>query len=385
MGLFKKLFGKKNPEQDNSSEEKWEYSFIESGEISQEECHKYMDECIMQMREASDEIDLLNREYDIVPSHINDMDEIERLPEHIHAPIVDCAKKISKMEKERTRFLGVEGRMKDSDFAHMERIAKEMPEGYEKLAQTEEYQKKIRSDLNYLGNEKQAYIYRRNELKNTMANLRGISIICIVAAIMCFLMLFVLYFTFEMDVRIGYVLTSAAAAATFFIVYFKNTDCRKQLKKIDITYSKLIHMHNATKIRYVNNTGLLEYYYLKFGVDSSKELKSMWEQYLKEKSERERYENTINDLPLYRDELLRRISKCPVSDPGIWIHQSEALIDHNEMVEIRHALIERRQNLRKQMDENRKYASNALERLKQFVRIYPQYSAEVMKRVEAFE
>lgn len=384
MGFFKNLFRKKNKEIEPESLS--QMSLMEaSGPFDEDERHKYIDECILQMREASDEIDLLNREYDSVTSHLNDMDEIERLPEHIMGPIMDCARKINKMENERVKFSTTEGRMKDSDFARMERIADEMPEGYEKLKEAEEFQQKIHSDLRYIDNEKQAYAYRKNELNTYLSNIKGIIIISIVAMVLCFIMLFVLHYAFELDVRLGYIIATAAIATVFFIVFFKNSDYSKELRKVEKTNNKLVLIHNATKIRYVNNTNLLEYFYLKYGVDSSRELSELWQQYLKEKTDREKYEQTLNDIPLYKEELIRRLSRCPISDPNIWVRQTEALINKKEMVEIRHALIERRQNLRKQMDENREYGKDALDRIKHFVRIYPQYSAEIMRRVEDIE
>ena len=60
----------------------------------------------------------------------------------------------------------------------MERIADEVEEGYEKLSEAEEYQGRIKQDLGRLDGEKHAYLYRKSEVMNLIADTRGMAIIC---------------------------------------------------------------------------------------------------------------------------------------------------------------------------------------------------------------
>lgn len=48
----------------------------------------------------------------------------------------------------------------------------------------------------------------------------------------------------------------------------------------------------------------------------------------------------------------------------IWLHQTGAILDPKEMVEVRHAMILRRQQLRKQMEFNTDNAEKAQEQIK---------------------
>ena len=80
--------------------------------------------------------------------------------------------------------------------------------------------------------------------------------------------------------------------------------------------------------------------------------------------------------------LLRRYH---LHDPLIWLHQVDALLDPREMVEVRHALITRRQKLRKQIDFNTVNAENAQKEIKDMVADYPQYARETLQRVSDFE
>ena len=69
----------------------------------------------------------------------------------------------------------------------------------------------------------------------------------------------------------------------------------------------------------------------------------------------------------------------------IWLHQTGAILDPKEMVEVRHAMILRRQQLRKQMEFNTDNAEKAQEQIKKLVTEYPKYAAQILKMVSAYE
>lgn len=149
--------------------------------------------------------------------------------------------------------------------------------------------------------------------------------------------------------------------------------------------NKIILLQNKVKIRYINNTNLLDYLYVKYEVPSAEALEKMWKQYLAEKDERVKMEQVMSDLEFHQNELVKLLKRYRLFDPIIWIHQADAILDSKEMVEVRHNLIVRRQRLRKQMEYNKELAVNAQEEIKQIVNEYTKYAAEVMEIVEKYE
>lgn len=346
---------------------------------------KFIVRMLEQMKEASDEMDSLHREYDTITSHLTDMEEVERLPEHLSAPIKDLATKILRLESEHKSYRANENHMSEAEYSWGEKIDPMMPAVYEKLCQAEELQKAIRSDLGRMEGEKQAYYYRRNELADMQANLKGIVVITLIAVLVCIVVLLIMQFGFELDAYIGYILAFLGAAVAFTFLFVKNMDLRKEARVVEKTICKLIQMHNSIKIRYVNNTNLLDYLYLKYEVNSAKEMSQRFDAFCKEKAEREKFERAKSDIAMYRRELVQLLRPLPIVTPNLWIYQVEALVNHNEMVEIRHGLITQRQNLRKQIEYNRDIALLAKSELEGLVRDYPQYSAEVLGRMEQYE
>ncbi len=389
MGLIKKLrdrFRKKE------WEEEYDDTWSDAEDISEvnyddkTQRTDYVKDCLERMADATKELENLSYEYDMVTSYLKDMEEIEALPEEESSQLKECAMRVAELQDSKADFMERARKITDEQYYHMERIADEVEEGYEKLSEAEEYQGRIKQDLGRLDGEKHAYLYRKSEVMNLIADTRGMAIICVAALGLCVVLLLLLQFFLDMDTRAGYLLTAGAAATAITVIYIKHLDARQELRRVENGINKIILLQNKVKIRYVNNTNLLEYLQLKYGVNSAQELIDMWENYKAERKERENMRKAERDLDQNERELLQMLKCYQIKDPAIWLHQTEAILDRKEMVEIRHNLIVRRQSLRRRMDYNKEVvAGGSQQEIKALVEKYPQYAKEVMKYVEEYE
>ncbi len=389
MGFIANILKKfRREEEEPFRDEPWEDE-EESARIdyhNKEQRMDYVRNCLEKMADATKELENLNFEYDMVTSYLKDMEEIEALPPEESEQLKECAKRVALLQDSKADFMGRPRRMTDEQFNRMERVADEVQEGYDKLAEAENYQSLIKQDLNRLDGEKHAYLYRKNEVMGMIADTKGMALICVTALGLCIALLLLLQFFLEMDTKLGYLLTAAAAAFAITAIYVKHMDAKRELRRVENGIIKIILLQNKVKIRYVNNTNLLDYYYLKYGVSSAKELDDMWHSYLLEKDEREKYQKAELDLDYSQQELLQILKRYQIKDPAVWLHQTEAILDHKEMVEIRHNLIIRRQSLRRRMDYNKDMVAGASQKeIKELVEKYPQYAKEVMATVDEYE
>lgn len=381
MKLWKKIFRIRQEEIDGEEEfgeESWEKIENDRSKFNihdREQRREYVQDCKEQIREAAEELENLNFEYGKVTSYLKDMEEIEALPEEERAELNASAEKIQELENRRGAYLEKKNRMSDEKYHQMERMEDEAEEGLRKLSETEEYQNLIRKDMSRLDGEKHAYLYRKDELKGMIADARGMAVICSVALIVCFVVLFTLKYALRMDTQIGFLMTTGLAALVIMLLFVKYTESVKELKRVEKGINRIIMLHNRVKIRYVNNTNLLDYLYMKYKVSSAKEFQSLWEKYKVEKEERKRYREAELELDERQQELLNILKCYQVKDPAIWLHQTAALLDNKEMVEIRHGLIIRRQSLRRRMDYNREMIiERRKEEMKELAESYPQYA-----------
>lgn len=390
MNLFQRLFAKfhRQEPEDFYEEEKWdeEEDLQQINYDNKELRMDYVKNCLEKMADATKELENLTFEYEMVTSYLKDMEEIEALPPEESELLKECAKKVSLLEDTRQDYMGRPRRMTEEQFHQMERLTDQVEEGRKKIGEAEIYQALIKQDLSRLDGERHAYLYRKSEVMQSIADTRGMAIICVVALALCMILLLLLQFFLDMDTKMGYLLTAGVAAVAITIVYLKHLDAQKELHRVETSINKIILLQNKVKIRYVNNTNLLDYLYLKYGVSSAQELEEMWLNYQMEKEEREKCRRTEIDLDYNQQELLRILKRYQIKDPAIWLHQTEAILDHKEMVEIRHNLIIRRQSLRRRMDYNREVvAGTSQKEIKGLVEKYPQYAKEIMATVDEYE
>ena len=388
MGFIKRLLDRFRRDYDEGDEEEWG-ELEPSREIdfdNKEQRSDYVKNCLEKIADATKELENLNFEYNMVTSYLKDMEEIEALPPEESEQLKDCAKRVSLPQERKTDFMGRPHRITDEKYRTVERMEDQMEEAFTKITDAENYQELIRKDLSRLEGEKHAYLYRKNEVMRLISDTKGMTIICVTALGLCALLLLFLQFFLEMDTKLGYLATAGVAAVAITLIYVKHMDARKELRRVETGINKIILLQNKVKIRYVNNTNLLEYLHMKYGVNSAKELTEMWESYKIEKEEREKFRRAELDLDYSEQELLQILKCYQVQDPAIWLHQTEAILDSKEMVEIRHNLIIRRQSLRRRMDYNREVVAGTSQRdIKALVEKYPKYAKEIMKTVEEYE
>ncbi|NBJ93122.1 hypothetical protein [Parablautia muri] len=390
MGLFKKLFHwKKKKEEPELASNDWSEITYDRQDYqieNKDQRQEYVKGCLEQIAEASKELENLQLEYNMVTSSLKDIEEIEALSEEDATELRECAKKIDNLERQQTGYEERKNRMSEEEFRELERMEDEFEEGYEKLTKAEDYQDLVKRDLRKLDGERQAYYYRRSELRRIIADTKSMTIVCTVAVILCILILFVLQYGFRMDTKLGYLAAAAVGAIAITAIFVKHNDSIKELGQVENGISRIINLQNTVKIRYVNNTHLLDYLYFKYNVSSAGELGKNWKRYEKEKEERRIYQIAIQELGEWHKELIDILRYHKIADPMVWLHQVPALLDKKEMVEVRHSLIIRRQTLRKRMDYNKEViAGKAQAEVKDLVESYPEYAQEILDIVGQYE
>lgn len=390
MNIFKKLFRKRieyqpleEVEQEGADGKYDGRGTLDVADGGQRK--KFVESCLEQMRESAEEIERLQDEYRLVNAYLKDMEEIDALPEYERSLIEEHAKAIYTLDEDRAQFESRSSHMAESDYRRMERIEEEAEEGIKKLKEAEGYQEKIKKDLQRLEGEKHACRYRMNEANVSLMNTRGMTVICVIAAAACVVILLCLEFLLSLDAKIGYLLMAVVAALVLTALFVKYKEADRELRVSSASLNKVILLQNAVKIRLVNNTNLLDYLYMKYGTGSASRLEELWTKYQVEKEERQKIQKTEEELDFFSGQLVKQLKNYRLFDPVIWVHQTKAILDPKEMVEIRHNMILRRQNLRKQMDFNAENAKTAKEEIMALVKEYPKYGREILDMVSVYE
>lgn len=381
---------KETEEETAKEEEAWDWdtivnerTYLKTSDPYQRE--KLIRSLVEQVKNASGEIDRLTFEYNVVTASLKDMDELDSLPPNEKHLVTEYAKKILYYQKERQDYQSKKSRLTESQYYRMEQYEDTATKVYDDMHKAEKYRELIKNDLARLESEKQAFHYRKGELKASIANSKGMVTITMLAMGLLLIMLFIMQFGFEMNVMPGYFLTIITGAVVLTILFVRYQDQLKDLTKAEKGVNRIILLQNTVKIRYVNNANLLEYLHVKYNVKNAKEWKRLADLYQEEKQARETNEQNGEELDFYQAELLKVLRNYQLSDPRLWVRCPLALYDHKEMVEIRHEYIIRRQKLRAQMDYNKRLAKDGENELRTLIKEYPQYSKEILGMMERYD
>ena len=157
----------------------------------------YVESLLTQIADAQKQISECEAEYAMVDLYLKDMELIDYISGEDREKLEDCAKAVHLLEEDKSRYEKKKRHMSDADYAKMERLSEDAHDSLTRLQEAEQYQEAIRNDLSRLENEKQACLFRRQEAKTAMENLRGMAVITTAAVFFCIVILLIMQFAFD--------------------------------------------------------------------------------------------------------------------------------------------------------------------------------------------
>lgn len=308
-------------------------------------------ECLEQIIDISKVREEELEEYQVVNSYLEDIQILEDMPEEERGKINDVASNVVQLNAARTEFLNSAKKISDAQFALLEQKEKEVPAAIKRLSANEKYQETIKRDMKYLEREKSEWKFQKEYLFHQKKHLTNLLYVFVGLAVTAAVLLLILQFGFQVKLEyvwMGYVLVTVAAISFLYLKMMKDSS---DIAVAERNANRAIQLQNKVKLRYVGITNAIDYACEVYHVKSSKELNQDWEYYMDAVRERERYQRTNEDLEYFNGRLVRMLTKYKMYDTQIWVVQAQALIEPKEMVEIKHALITRRQKLRGTMED----------------------------------
>ena len=310
-----------------------------------------------QMIDISRELDDVRHEYEQVTEYLNDIQVVEGLGGEQRKKLEDVATQMTKLINVRNDYLNAEQKISDETFNQMEEMEAEIPAIIRRLKVNESDLETVKQDLNLLASEKIEWNVVRHESEEELEQLRKLSVVLLFSFGGIAVIVAIMSMMFEWElVPLLIVALLATLAASY--VMLRMQECNKDIKKSDINKNHIISLENRIKIKYVNSKNAVDYTCNRFHVKDSKELTYNFEQYNEICKERERFKQTNEELDYYKIRLVKMLRSLNLYDAKIWLNYANAIIDKNEMVELKHELFSRRQFLRSRIDYNLKAISD---------------------------
>lgn len=341
--------------------------------------------CCEQMIEAARELKEEQDEYRVVTDYLKDIQLLEELEEDEYAEIRSAAEKLRNLDRARNEYQNSERRISDVQFIQMQQEEDRIPDAILRLQSNESYQASIKRDMNRLEGEKTEWQYNKLELLRQQKLLRGASFALLGIFAMCVAILFVLQTGFRQDTKIAWLVILFLAAVCGVGIFIKMSLNETEIRQSEVNMNYAIELLNKITFKYVNITNAVDYAREKYHVKNSYELNYLWEQYLCEVREREKFKQTNEDLQYFNTKLVRLLKRYRLYDAQVWVNQTSALVDKKEMVEVKHSLIVRRQRLRSRMEINVRNLKDLRNRIDKMLTKQNMYTPEIRDIIDSID
>ncbi len=385
MKFLKRFFSKsKNRELKPELMELTDQLFPEEETDQRRIGHYVLDHC-EQIIESARELVEEKKEYQIVTSYLKDIEFLTNLSEEQKAPLRDVAENILKLSDERDRYLNTSKKISDAQYVMLEQMEHEIPDVVRRMKENETYQTTVKQDMAYLEGEKMQWMLLRSDLLHEKYILRMASYIVFSAFFLLIVVLLVLQAGFSFDITWGWIILAVLATGSGFFIIFRYQNDVSGIARAEINANHAISLLNKTKIKYVNITNAVDYACEKYHVKNAKDLEYQWEQYVEETKRKERYMRMNDDLAYYNNKLVSMLTDFHLYDAGAWIDQPVALINPNEMSEMKHNLLVRRQKLRARIQYNANVVEAERAQIDQLMKLHPEYEEEIREIIRSVD
>lgn len=382
------LFGKKSKKEkeiDQAFEKVYaEISTIDNWEDPKKLEHYILDSC-EQIIGMTKEIEGEKAEYKIVTAYLTDIQTIEKMPEDKLGELKEVAANIEELNKARTAYQNSTRKISDTEFVLMEQNEDDIPSTIHRLLDNERYLDAVKKDKVVLEAQKSQWEIERDDIRRHRKILRSASIALFSFYATLLVLFIVIQMMSEFDLSIGFVLLFAVGAFGAFYIFMKLNSMDRRMRQATRNLNRTIEMLNVVLLKYVNASKAVNYVYNKYHVNSSTELNFQWEQYTDAVREKERFLRNNDDLEFFNGRLMRILQQINLYDRKIWLNQTKALIDENEMTEIRHALVERRQAIRGHIDEVREIVQSERDEIDRLMTEHEHYVPEIIEIIKSVD
>lgn len=338
-----------------------------------------------QILTAAKALEETKRDYKTVTDYLTDIQKIEELPEKEFAEIQEVAQNVMELNKSRDSYLNKSKNISDSQFAQMEQLKDQMPGIINRLKENEAYQNTVRRDMQYLEGEREEWRYYKEALEQESHVLRRLLIVLAGVFVVGTILIISFGLMVPFDITLPFLLETFVVSLIGIGMVWRLQNDGTDIKRSQMNINRAITLLNKITFKYVNVTNAVDYACEKYHAKNSYELNYIWEQYLEEVREREKYEKTNDELEYFNDKLMMLLHRYRLYDTKIWIHQAQAILDKKEMVEVKHELLVRRQKLRSTMEGQIANIQKAKSDILKIVRERPGDDVEIKSILESVD
>lgn len=387
MGLFSRRKNKEN--NSNKIDAAFNRVYSQIGKIDSWEDPKKLEHYILdsceQIIASTKEMERQKAEYRVVTKYLNDIKTIEELPPELGGELRLAASRITELETSILNSKNIHRNITEEQFSTIAQEEDELPQIINRLAADERYQEQVKRDMNYLEGEKSRWEIERENLSDQKKVTHKVGLAVLTSFTALILLLFTIATATGSDLALAELIVFLICAIVGSIIYFKQNDIKKKSHIALVRLNQSISVLNVQRMKYVNVTNGIEFQKDKYSVESAAELQYVWQQYMDSIKDQERLIKNNEDLDFYSGKLRRILSQLELHDKRIWMTQTNALVNKEDMVEVRHKLVARRQKIRDRIEENQRIVQNERDEIDRLMIEHEHYLPEIQEIIKSVD
>ena len=342
--------------------------------------HYILDSC-QQIVSRTKIVDKEKAQYRVLSKYMDDIRKLSSLNQRQSKALRDVINKLDEAKKAKEDYVNVTHRLHEDQYLLLGQNARFIPQEILQMQENETYQYSLKRDMQVLEGSKSEYEIEREKNRRTKAVMRKVAVVLLSGCATFVFLFLVLQFAFELDT------TWASLALLFFMVvfvfglFYKNSNITRENRMAVSELNRTISLLNVVRMKYANVTSSITYIQKKYHIRTSYELSYLWEAYNEEKKIRDKNKQDNEDYRFFFGRLVKMLNMLELNDSDIWLEQTEALVDENEMAKVRSSLTDRRSRLRDQIMENTRVIQEERDEIARLMREHDYYPAEIVELV----
>jgi hypothetical protein len=390
MSIFSKLrFSKKNKATGDDLDETMDEVLSEIHKIDDMSDPKKIEQYIL---DSCEEVISLTKQNEgekarlrALEGYVSDIDKINSLPEEKRTEIEKTADLIEKKEVSTQNYQNSEKKISDEDYMIMMENEDAIPNEIKKLQQNEDYVEKMRTSLTAIEGEHSEAKIDLDDINKSRGFLKKASIAFYMLYLSGFILVIILKITSKLEMNtlfLLYLLFGAVACVVIYLIETGNAKRRKDAARYLNTVTSIL---NTTRMKYAAGVNAVEFSKANFGVQSSLELNYKWEAYLEAVRERDKFLSDNEDLSYYSNKLYKLLSPLDLSDINVWLKQTRALKDRDNLLKIKGIFEKRIEALKTDILKNRKAILKERNEINSLMKEHDFYVPEIVEILKSVD
>ncbi len=340
------------------------------------------------LEDLLDEIKSLNEakdEYYEVVDYINDIQMLESLDEEELYQLQHVSNQLISLGKAQEDYLNYGNKLTNEQFNMMRMSENEIENIVRRMQDNESYYSTLKRDMGYLESERNEWILTKEKLNREEILLRkGSTWLFSVFIVLC-IVLFVMQFAFDIEIRIPFLIAAVSVAIIGVGIFWRLGQDSKSKRQAEKNLNYAIELLNKVKLKYVNTQNALDYTANRFDVNNSYELTYLWEEYLKALKREESFEKVKEDISYYERSMEMKLKNFHLKNRNSWLLKPEIFVDDKQMLLLKQELYRREERLKKDLKYKITTIRNSRDEITRLINRQPTVSKEIIDILDSID